>query len=638
LPNGTCAICPKGTFDSLGQSLGVRETCEPCPLGHSCPDEGMTAPAPCAPGSFQDDVQRGSCRACPANAYCELGAATYSVCPQGSFLNTVTLQELIERGMSSASELEQACEACIPAMICDSAGVALQTLQLAPGFYRESPMSTNVFECPTKGACSGGNSTGDGSCSDGHTGFTCAVCEDGYLPKRTTRLTCHECESREGDLTVAGLCLIGLIGLIAAGLCMCQRTNPPDPRKWKELGAHPTPPTPEEMKTGSVSGEAEEGSEGQGNGASRTVAGMIRGPAGPEAPPPTAEDKKTAFQRRRCRRAFRTICHFLQLALIGVMDYGIGIPPDALDFLLFFRIVNLEVLPFVTSCLDSRADLVDQLVFYLAVPVTACLVFIPLRSCVVRIRDACEYGLLLVLSFTVVPAVAAAGRVFRCDDFGEDGSFLHADYSIECGSSWHKVGIKLAVVILFLYVVVLVFFAGLLHGWWLRRWNVEFLVEGNDAYRLSAYFEPYEYLGRFAVAIAFVWWDADFESQLIGFTILACFGAVLAYARPFLDWQMNFLALTTQLALALLFLYGMLGSNGDDDAVTGYWFIGILGGIIATAILLLLTPLSWQCRPAENPREDPDRGPVVHDVEMAEARVTFRNTFELRRYSGDAFI
>lgn len=52
-----------------------------------------------------------------------------------------------------------------------------KTLVLSPGYWRESDLSAEVFNCPIENACEGGDNA---TCAEGYEGLLCSVCSQGY--------------------------------------------------------------------------------------------------------------------------------------------------------------------------------------------------------------------------------------------------------------------------------------------------------------------------------------------------------------------------------------------------------------------------------------------------------------------------
>ena len=90
----------------------------------------------------------------------------------------------------------------------------LATMQLHPGFWRLSNLTSKIYEC--KGgnqSCLGGATPADASCATGHAGPQCAICTEPrfYYDKGQ----CKRCPEEGGGIAL----LIGMIVLVAV-LCI----------------------------------------------------------------------------------------------------------------------------------------------------------------------------------------------------------------------------------------------------------------------------------------------------------------------------------------------------------------------------------------------------------------------------------
>ena len=70
----------------------------------------------------------------------------------------------------------------------------MDALTLNRGYYRNSPLTTRIRECPQFIGCRGGNVT-DEYCATGYESALCATCEPGYF--MSSWKTCERCESSE---------------------------------------------------------------------------------------------------------------------------------------------------------------------------------------------------------------------------------------------------------------------------------------------------------------------------------------------------------------------------------------------------------------------------------------------------------
>jgi hypothetical protein len=198
LDGGFNCACPAGTKLRV---LGTLETCEPC-----------------AVGMFQPLASHyeSKCHVCETNATSEnlfttlaVGAKSKSecVCVLGMFLG-------------ADGECYDCTHACYPygdtatveqcLHVCD-VGTTVQTLPMRKDFWRSNELSTLVFECAIKGACTGGNESSGGYCSPGHEGPYCEVCMSNYF--KNVNGACVECDD---DATATSTTLIVITTLLIA--------------------------------------------------------------------------------------------------------------------------------------------------------------------------------------------------------------------------------------------------------------------------------------------------------------------------------------------------------------------------------------------------------------------------------------
>ncbi|GBG26329.1 Hypothetical Protein FCC1311_025502 [Hondaea fermentalgiana] len=188
-------------------------------------EDGMLTCERCARGSYVEDSMKG-CIACPNELQTTLDVATSisdCVAPVGFYQVQVDSDE--DGGASEVQVIP-----CTEGFQCGDQGQTLESLELAPGFWRPSIYAETVLECPQKEYCIGGGGTGKKNvssdsrsrvlsswpepiyCREGHTGPYCAVCKDGYSKHGTE--TCKECN--EATLTrergiFAGVTIIVLL-------------------------------------------------------------------------------------------------------------------------------------------------------------------------------------------------------------------------------------------------------------------------------------------------------------------------------------------------------------------------------------------------------------------------------------------
>ena len=82
----TCLTCTAGNYCPFTDGSGLVNSTT-CPAGYACAETGMTAPAACLKGEYQDLTGQTSCKACPAGSYCDRQAlaAVSGTCPGGFY-------------------------------------------------------------------------------------------------------------------------------------------------------------------------------------------------------------------------------------------------------------------------------------------------------------------------------------------------------------------------------------------------------------------------------------------------------------------------------------------------------------------------------------------------------------------------
>ncbi|XP_075892173.1 uncharacterized protein LOC142895201 [Nelusetta ayraudi] len=210
-PSGSCA---EGYYCPGGQS-SQRPDGHICSAGHHC-EKGSVRQAACPPGSFQLREGQGSCETCPAGSYCQdqgmtvplrcergfycpRGSANQHPCPPGTYGNVSGLAE------------ERQCTQCDPGMYCKETGRAIPTGPCAAGYVciggasEPSPVdSPTGFLCPSGFFCSVGTSVPE-PCPKGTFSekmglmeeFQCRRCAPGFYCSDT------------GLSAVSGPCLAG---------------------------------------------------------------------------------------------------------------------------------------------------------------------------------------------------------------------------------------------------------------------------------------------------------------------------------------------------------------------------------------------------------------------------------------------
>ena len=72
------------------------------------------------------------------------------------------------------------CTVCPDTLNCDKEGATIETMDIVVGAWRANTKSDNIYTCPVKAACQGGNDTGL-YCANGTGGVLCASCSEGWF-------------------------------------------------------------------------------------------------------------------------------------------------------------------------------------------------------------------------------------------------------------------------------------------------------------------------------------------------------------------------------------------------------------------------------------------------------------------------
>ena len=196
---------------------------------------GASEPSPCAVGRYGDSTRRtdDQCSgACAEGHYCAAGSttATPPSCTVGFYL---------ERNASSASGYQ--CVACDPELMdCSQPGTTLANMPIKAGGWRIGNGTATVYTCFNPDACVGAaggpnaadNTTagassrrrlaaslslgtfGDALCAEGHSGFLCGACVEGFYGYSDAKV----CTACGGNMALSFVPLIIL--LLAALLAL----------------------------------------------------------------------------------------------------------------------------------------------------------------------------------------------------------------------------------------------------------------------------------------------------------------------------------------------------------------------------------------------------------------------------------
>jgi hypothetical protein len=245
---GEIIDCTPGTYNDLTGQTDAR-ACQPCPPYSSSPAASTdvtdcacqadrerrmvngTVECLCTAG-FQLNLVNDACQACPVGTYkttagnsactsCPLKspttnnkdattrgegatAATDCTCPIGTFANISSAQLANGSALFACVPCESVrAIASVKATECNRLGVALDSLPVAVGMWRQSSTSLHVRRCATLSSggvngtyttCLGGDiSAGDAQCAKGYKGPLCELCEAQYYGGKGA--SCTACPS-----------------------------------------------------------------------------------------------------------------------------------------------------------------------------------------------------------------------------------------------------------------------------------------------------------------------------------------------------------------------------------------------------------------------------------------------------------
>ena len=223
---GTCVRCPVGKY----QFHSGQNTCNDCEPGSYAGAEGQVNCTACAPGTYTSAMHSRSCTPCSAGLYTSFpGSRVCDRCPVGS----TSLEGGVQCTICEAKYYQIAryagsgphvffegsnhsmCMLCsdtwLNRVTCPF-NTTLETIKLAPGYWRPSKDTVEVQACEAESvgstyhsseqwlnstACQGGvnfgERYGDGYCNEGHTGPWCKVCTregEYYSPKQGHCIKC----------------------------------------------------------------------------------------------------------------------------------------------------------------------------------------------------------------------------------------------------------------------------------------------------------------------------------------------------------------------------------------------------------------------------------------------------------------
>ena len=459
--SGSCLPCPMGTASAaLGvpfcprckagtvQSAEGQLACEPCPISSYCA-AGSSAPTACPEGTIgpREGLRSDQeCEPCPKGAWCSAGKAipcgSNTFQPGISHDNAGACQQCPEDAVSPKSSVsidnckcraghydskpsphEVSCEVCTAGTSCPTVGTQTATLNISVGWYRTSASSVDLRRCPDGSkegsGCMGG--IGDrGPCKLWLTGPYCRLCNvsDGSRYYNADESACLVCNDDAAGKVATLVTVVLAIALVAMLLLWLR----PDQK----------------------------------------VKCMVR----------MSHRLTSLYTQISLRAKFKQCLGFYQVATRVPGVFKVPFPKEAQSVLTIFEVFNVNIagLSLPLSCM-GLGNYWDRLLFTILFPIViaacifVCSVVYALSSKIrgdtvkgdrrwlVRIGGLLALPHLLTLSFLVFPMVSSAAfQAFPCEEF-DDGSFLRADFAIECGSPEHDDVVTLAWIGIFLYPV-----------------------------------------------------------------------------------------------------------------------------------------------------------------------------------------
>jgi len=403
--------CPEGTIGSR-QGLSSDQDCEPCPKGAWC---SAGKAIPCGSNTFQPGSSQnnaGACQQCPEDAVSPKSSVSTDNCKcrTGYYDSKLSLHEV-------------SCKVCAAGTSCPTLGTQTATLNISVGWYRTSASSVDLRRCPDGSkegsGCLGG--IGDrGPCKLWLTGPYCRLCNvsDGSRYYDADESACLVCNDDAAG-KVATLVTVVLATAFVVMLLLWLR---PDQK----------------------------------------IKCIVR----------LSHRTTSLYTQISLRAKFKQCLGFYQVATRVPDVFKVPFPKQAQSVLSIFEVFNVNIagLSLPLSCM-GLGNYVDRLLFTILFPIViavcifVCSVVYALSSTIrgstikggcrslVRVGGLLALPHLLRLSFLVFPMVSSAAfQAFPCEEF-DDGSFLRADFAIECGTPEHDQVVTLAWIGILLYPV-----------------------------------------------------------------------------------------------------------------------------------------------------------------------------------------
>jgi len=210
-----CTDCPAGKFEVSNSSIACTE----CPVGRSQVATGQLSCADCVAGTYNPGTGMSACVACAGDTYSKTAATECDACVRGFYYSN-----------------DGYCLECPIGTSCEVDGATTQQqLLIKPGYWRITPTTMVIRQCPLFEGCLGGtnfSNFGLSYCNEGYMGPLCATCVvPGYF-FNAELLTCEECEADGGSSLLTSstpiiIALVFVLMIIAAISIACSTSKPP---------------------------------------------------------------------------------------------------------------------------------------------------------------------------------------------------------------------------------------------------------------------------------------------------------------------------------------------------------------------------------------------------------------------------
>ncbi|GMH68263.1 hypothetical protein TrST_g5438 [Triparma strigata] len=374
-----CVDCDAGTFSEQGRSSDG--SCEKCVIGKA--------------------ASAGFCEDCPLGSYAPgEGFAVCLPCPPNQFpKEDQTGCEVITGYYTDGVEGQSI---PIPTGVSETAtGMTLEALEILPGYWRTSSTSKEILACLNSIHCKWGVDTTD-LCAEGYTGPLCAVCASGFAAVGVGEsLTCNVCNTgSEAAVSIA----VAIVLLIFTAVLACYLNK----------------------------------------GFGEDVQSLLR-----QRSLASSEAVNSVAQKfEKYQPIIKIIFTYFQVVGSLGFLYGLNFPPIfSTATSIFGGIFSLDFISIMPLGCIAPADFYVKLVVYTALPLILGAILIVwytiLSSSSSPERQNLKvkvFQVFLALTFIVLPSVSVKiFSTFACHTFdGDYGSYLKADFSLDCTTDTHK--------------------------------------------------------------------------------------------------------------------------------------------------------------------------------------------------------